>query len=194
MKKRITDEQVVKLLQKLPRENAPDDFEFKLMTRIKNRNFGDLEREEKSGLLWVVLPSASIVTAAVVVLMFMFSSVEENIVTTSVPQKINSASTKTYVVIEKEPVKAEKEIEAIKIVKAPNDVVTKQKIKIPVNSAQGVSVDNYLNKSIRGGGTAATLVSSEEKTPFEFREFLPYTALPRKNNADKRDSVKLREK
>ncbi len=190
MEKKVTDEKLIALLKGLPREKAPENFEFNLMTRIKNGNFGDLEKEERGNWLWIFLPSATIVTATVVVLMFMFSAVEDStFVTQTAPPKIEKNVAKTYVVVKDVPEKSAKELEAVKIVKAPNDVVTKERIKIPVNNAAGVSVDRYLNKSLGGGNSAATLVSSEEKLPFEFHGFLPYTQVPARKEHAKRDSV-----
>jgi hypothetical protein len=191
MKRKLTDDELIALLKNLPRAEAPENFEFNLMTRIRNGNFGELAEEEKTNWLWITLPSATIVTAAVVILMFMFSSVEQKNTIPTVPQKVVKAETKTYLIVEKEPAKTDGEIEAVKIVKAPNDVVTKQRVRIPVNKSAGVSVDNFLNKPINGNGGAATLVSSEEKLPFQFREFLPYTAVPKKKvEKANNDSVK----
>jgi hypothetical protein len=193
MKKKITDSELIELLKNLPREKAPENFEFNLMTKIKNNNFGNVA-DEKGSLLWVFLPSATIVTAAVVVLMFLFSSVENSSVNVLVPKKVQKAKTKTYLIVENN--KASKdEIEAVKIVKAPNDVVTKQKVKIPVNPSSGLPVDNFLNKSISGKNSAATLVSSEEKLPFEFEGFLPYASQKKITNRQaKKDSTENKNK
>ncbi len=195
MKKKMTDEELIALLQSLPREKAPENFEFNLMTRIENRNFGNLDADEKNGgLLWIFIPSATIVTAAVAVLMFMFSSVEKNVSELNAPPVIKETKAKTYVVIQKSSAEKKSEIEAVKIVKAPNDVITKQKIRIPVNNSAGIPLDKFVNKSLGNSGTAATLVSSEEKLPFEFREFLPYTSVKRENKAVKKDTVLAKQK
>ncbi len=189
MKKKLSDEKLIALMQNLPRMKAPENFEYNLMTRIKNGNFGRLEKEENNNWLWAFIPSAGIVTVAVVVLMFMFSSIE-NEPSLAPPQKIAQSKAKTFVVIKKKDANGNGEIEAVKIVKASNDVVTKQKIIIPVSRTEGLQLDNYLNKSIENGNSSATLVSSEEKMPFMFREFLPYSEI-RQNNKNKanRDSV-----
>ncbi len=189
MKKKLSDEKLIALMQNLPRVKAPENFEYNLMTRIKNRNFGGLEKEENNNLLWAIIPSAGIVTVAVVVLMFMFSSIE-NEPSLAPPQKIAQSKAKTFVVIKNKDANEKGGIEAVKIVKATNDVVTKQKIVIPVTGSKGLQLDNYLNKSIENGNSSATLVSSEEEMPFMFREFLPYTEIRQnKKNVANSDSV-----
>ena len=58
-------------LKKLPKIEAPDNFEFTLMTRIQNKNFGQVEEERpKFNLLKFLAPSAAVL--ATVLLFFIF--------------------------------------------------------------------------------------------------------------------------
>ena len=58
-------------LKKLPKIEAPDNFEFNLMTRIENKNFGQVEEERpKFNLLKFLAPSAAVL--ATVLLFFIF--------------------------------------------------------------------------------------------------------------------------
>ncbi len=189
MKKNLSDEKLIELLRSLPREKAPENFEFNLMTRIKNKNFGELQKESSGNLMWILIPSASIVTAAVVVLMIMFSSVQENIPLNVKPPAIVSKKTETFVVINSKSKLKKGKLEAIKIVKAKTDAVSKQKIIIPINKEEELSVDKFLNKPLNGTSSSATLVSSEERLPFEFHEFLPYSSVSKKTKSNIRDSV-----
>ncbi|NMB83090.1 MAG: hypothetical protein GYA14_14855, partial [Ignavibacteria bacterium] len=54
---------LIKDLKELPKVEAPDNFEFQLMTRIQNKNFGEnpLPRE-KFNLVKFFAPSAVVVT------------------------------------------------------------------------------------------------------------------------------------
>ncbi len=62
---------MVKDLKNLPKVNAPENFEFNLMTRIENKNFNLAEEEQpKLNFIKFLAPSAVIVT--VLLLFFIF--------------------------------------------------------------------------------------------------------------------------
>jgi hypothetical protein len=64
---------IEKILGELPKINAPDNFEYNLMTKIKNENFGNSLNEPivKSKFSWIFAP-ATVVAATVVILFFVF--------------------------------------------------------------------------------------------------------------------------
>ena len=62
---------LLKDLKALPKINAPENFEFNLMTRIQNKNFGLVEDEKPTfNFIKVFAPSAAVVT--VIILFFVF--------------------------------------------------------------------------------------------------------------------------
>ncbi|MCB9210162.1 MAG: hypothetical protein H6610_03200 [Ignavibacteriales bacterium] len=65
---------VIKLLNELPRESAPPNFEYNLSVRIKNRNF-DLNSSEKKSLFpWrYFVPATGAVIASVFVFLVLFN-------------------------------------------------------------------------------------------------------------------------
>ncbi len=186
-KNSFDDEALARLLKGLKREKTPENFEFNLMTRIQNRNFGDLEKDKKTNFLWIFLPSASIVTAAFIVLIVLFNGVGDNSLI-SPPQVIKNKTPKTYVVVKNKPDAQRNTLEMYKIFRTQNDVVINKKVKLPINEGKSLQVDKYLNSSnFRNSANSATLVS-EELTPFNFDGFIPYSEVKTKTNTEK-DSV-----
>jgi hypothetical protein len=101
------------------------------VVRIQNKNFGSAVREEKSSLLWIFVPSASIVAAAFVVLIFMFNGIG-NEMPANQPKMIKNKSAQTYVVLNpssKTSSKKSDEIDMVKILKTENDVVINKSVK-----------------------------------------------------------------
>ncbi|PID60419.1 MAG: hypothetical protein CR986_03950 [Ignavibacteriae bacterium] len=69
-------EHVLKLLKELPREKAPDNFEYNLKVRIENKNFGNAE---KRFLFFpkILLPATGAVFAALILFFTFFNEQEE---------------------------------------------------------------------------------------------------------------------
>ncbi len=181
--KKIFDENAVsELLRNLRKEKAPENFEYHLMVRIQNKNFGSAVKEEKSSLFWIFLPSASIVAAAVVVLIFLFNGIG-NDMPISQPKVIKNKSAQTYVVINPAKKSADKkkaEIDMVKILKTVNDVVVNKSVKIPIDNRKSLPLDKFLsNGTIPTSSNSATLVS-EEISPFYFDGFFPYSEVKEK--------------
>jgi hypothetical protein len=194
-KKSFDEEAVSELLKNLKKEKAPENFEYNLMVRIQNKNFGSAVREEKSSLLWIFIPSASIVAAAFVILIFMFNGIG-NEMPANQPKMIKNKSAQTYVVLNpssKTSSKKSDEIDMVKILKTENDVVINKSVKIPVNNRKSLPLDKFLsNGTVPANSNSATLVS-EEISPFHFDGFFPY--MEAKEKAQKpaiKDSVKAK--
>lgn len=65
---------VIKLLRELPKEKAPDNFEYNLLTKINNKNFGLNTKESKFLLPWkFVLPATSVALSALLLFFVVFS-------------------------------------------------------------------------------------------------------------------------
>ena len=57
---------VIKLLRELPKEKAPDNFEYNLFTKIENKNFGLNTKEPKFTLpLKFLIPATGVMLSAV---------------------------------------------------------------------------------------------------------------------------------
>jgi hypothetical protein len=192
-KKSFDEEAVSELLKNLEKEKAPENFEYNLMVRIQNKNFGSAVKDVKSSLLWIFVPSASVVAAAVVVLVFLFNGIG-NETPVNQPKVIKNKSAQTYVVLNhaKNSVNNKADgIDMVKILKTKNDVVINKSVKIPVDKRKSLPLDKFLsNGTAPANSNSATLVS-EETTPFRFDGFFPYREV--KEKAQKpaaRDSVK----
>ena len=54
-------------LKSLPKIKAPENFEYNLMTRIQNQNFGDVKKERMPfNLVKFLAPSAVVVTGLII--------------------------------------------------------------------------------------------------------------------------------
>jgi hypothetical protein len=60
------------LLQELPKIEAPDNFEYNLMTRIQNKSFEIKSENKKNIFFWVYTPAFALV-ASVVLVFFIFT-------------------------------------------------------------------------------------------------------------------------
>lgn len=80
-------------LKKLPKVEAPENFEFNLMTRIQNGNFGQVDEERpRFSLFKFLAPSAAVLAA--VVLFFIFYPQQQNI-QTQIAQKQSITDTQS---------------------------------------------------------------------------------------------------
>ncbi len=66
-----------KILKEIPKVNAPDNFEFNLMTKIQNQNFEVKSEKKKNIFSWALTPA--IAFAASVFLIFFVFSGEDNL-------------------------------------------------------------------------------------------------------------------
>lgn len=65
-------EKLQTLLKELPKIEAPDNFEYNLMTRIQNKNFDIKSEKKKSIFFWVYTPTFALV-ASVILVFFVFT-------------------------------------------------------------------------------------------------------------------------
>lgn len=63
-------------LKNLPKIDTPDDFEFKLMAKIQNKNFGSSNQESEFTLIKFLKPALSLV--GVLLIFFVFTLVNQN--------------------------------------------------------------------------------------------------------------------
>jgi hypothetical protein len=169
---------VIKILQALPKEKAPENFEFNLLTRIENKNFEIKTEKQRSFIAlptWIYAPVAALVLSAVV--FFIVVDISDF----NLQQPLN---TEQILPLESKTVtKAKPRVKAVlvpnphyRVVVNQNDAVVKEKVPIPINPAKTVSLDKY----IAGGKTSAgknnngmNRLVSEESSYFQFEGFLP---------------------
>ncbi len=65
-----------KLLKEIPKVKAPDNFEFNLMTKIQNQNFGIDSKRKKSIFSWALTPAIAF-AASLFFVVFLFSGKDE---------------------------------------------------------------------------------------------------------------------
>jgi hypothetical protein len=193
---------LIKDLNKLPKINASENFEFNLMARIRNQKFDGLEEVNRQfNLVKFFAPSA--VVAVVIILFFLFlpsnDSIYENplmseptIIAEKSKQIIGSASN------EAENIKSVKQKNITNkvqpsvsnnydIVVNRNDAVVKEKVKYPIFSKRSVSLDDYISgdNAKRNNLQESNVVRASEAAP-EFDGFFI------KQEADKKTVEKYR--
>ncbi len=178
-------EELRQTLSDLPRVNTPDDFEFKLLTRIENKQFNIKSEEKTVGWSWIYAPATALVMSAVL-LFFVFGGENEDIgnplledplpktelvgdassgnVNESQPKKLLSkAATPTEDTIAEEN---------YVVVVNPNDVVVQERVNYPFNENSSVDLDNVMDNSnpsaLRTVGTAGNRGNEEY---FDFNGF-----------------------
>ena len=180
-------EELRQTLAELPRVKAPDDFEFKLLTRIENKQFDIKDTEEKVGWAWIYAPATALVMSAVV-LFFVFGSdneelgnplLEDPLPKTELIGEANSGNaeelqskkllSKTSVAEES----ATADIENYVVVVKPNDVVVQERVNYPFNESSSVDLDKTLNNANPSAlRTVGTLESNRGNIEyFEFNGF-----------------------
>ncbi|MEG8946020.1 hypothetical protein [Rosettibacter firmus] len=174
---------LLKDLKELPKIKAEDNFEYNLMIRIQNGNFGNLEEEFKPryGIIKFIIPSAIV---SIIILFILFFPTNEQVIDNplmSDPPKISEkenidnsqifSSNVEQITTPKLKVK-KGEIQSGSTSKKSN-TSTNPAIKYPINQTRSVSLDEYIsgenarvNNLQRG-----TVVSSGEEV-FEFDRFL----------------------
>lgn len=131
---------LIKDLKNLPKVDAPDNFEFKLMTRIENKNFNLLQDERpKFGLIKFLAPSAVVVTAVLLFFIFYPKSDQLNNVQVNQPQpSVSQPLADNTPVIKKEAAK--------------NNSFPKEQM---VTSQDQVAVENFQDRSLESSAQAA---------------------------------------
>ena len=174
---------VIKLLKNLPEEQAPPDFEFRLMTKIENGNYELNSPKDKSGFpVWVFAPATAVVLSAIVFFVI-FDSVQFNNNGPLFPEpklraEVNEKAPKAKEYISKSSVPAVGNSEAVKVIVEPNDVVVTRKVTPPqFTPGKAVNLDNiFANGKIKGGTKLSgpnRLVGNSSDPYFEFDGFYP---------------------
>lgn len=195
-------------LNGLPKEKAPDNFEYNLMTRIQNKNFGDVKGEVKENfnLVRFFAPSAAVI--AVIIIFFLLlpesnQQIDNPLMTDppSIAQQNEQAGQQNQLTEAETKFKeqsttqnslsgSEKTIpyNNFRAVIKPNDVVEKVSEKYPISRNRSVALDEYISGDSQKGTNLrrGSVVGGADESP-EFDGFL------RRQQADPQTIQKYRE-
>ena len=156
-------QEIIKLLNNLPKVNVSDNFEFNLMTRINNKNFKIESKQKQSSYFWVLVPTTGLVISAVVLFFVFFNQSDDFNLQLQEPAKImGSVNNNDYpkslndVILDQKPVgnsiagtnskkknsaSERKQSKALRIVVKPNDVIEEEYVNLPFDKSKSVNVD-----------------------------------------------------
>ncbi len=166
-------EQISNLLKSLPKVKTPDDFEFKLMTKIRNNRFESSGiKESANRKTWIYLPAAAFVFSVVLVLFFVNRNLDEEVQPLQIPMAAEIAED-SYIKNEsggddKTTINASASSQniaqpAYRVAVNNNDAVIMQ--GRPFSSRESVNLDEYIendsalpmqgSSALRSAGTAS---------------------------------------
>ncbi len=165
--------EIIDLLKGLPKVDTPENFEFNLMTKINNGNFG-LNTQTSGFFLSKYLLPATGLAVTLVVLFFVFYEPDSDEANPFLkePPVLNelSAATASSPKIVNDVIIAQKSVpstgkrknpsvaenrktvkkKALRVVVKPNDVISKEVVELPIDPSKSISVDEkILEKSNR---------------------------------------------
>ncbi|MEK6553237.1 MAG: hypothetical protein AABZ54_07300 [Bacteroidota bacterium] len=160
MKKIYNDEEnkfseLLNDLKDLPKIKAPDNFEYNLMTRIQNKNFGMVEKERPQ-FNWVkfLAPSAVVVATIILIFIFLPSSQETNnqlLQQTKLPDNQsavnNSLSAKNELKNQQSIPSSTKLQSNSSVLLGSNDQTTKPSVRSPLYDSRSIKLDDYISGS-----------------------------------------------
>lgn len=175
-------EEISNILKQLPKVDAPDNFEFNLMAKIENNNFGDLKVEKKQlGFFWKLTPTVAVAVSCVI-MFFVWSdqSVDIENPLMVMPKQIavaesvadlgtdanDVAGTVNEAVAPNSNVNTEDEL--YRVVVRSNDAVSHERVALNFDNRSAVDLDSYIGgqaQPIRAAGRTR-LVGGGESLDF----------------------------
>ncbi|PKL84204.1 MAG: hypothetical protein CVV24_01135 [Ignavibacteriae bacterium HGW-Ignavibacteriae-3] len=167
-------------LKNLPKVETPENFEYNLMTRIQNKNFGDSKIKDPA-FNWIkfLTPSAVVVTAVILLFIFIpsnqqtdnqFSKFDNKIVNNSIADNKNDASG-DIINQGKPPISngAKSLAETSKSSANTDNSVKNVNPRIPFGYSRSVSLDDYITGSNHQNNLQRGNVvnSGNSETPFD---------------------------
>ncbi len=164
--KKDSNSKLLEDLKNLEKIKAPDNFEFNLMTKIKNGQYNsELKKGKNKNLLWVFIPSTALVLSAIILFFVITDTstqidnpfgetpkLRENGIT-----RVNSDKNKKEVLEKKDN---------YQIVLKANDVISKEILKKNIDENNSVELDNYIdNVSGAKGSSSNTRVVNQSNSP-----------------------------
>lgn len=156
-------QELIKLLNNLPKVNTSENFEFNLMTRINNKNFNIKSEVKQFNFFWILVPTTGLVISAVVLFFVFFNQSDDFNLQLQEPAKImGSVNNNDYpkslndVILDQKPLGSSfsdansekkdrasesKQSKALRIVVKPNDVIEEEYVNLPFDKSKSVNVD-----------------------------------------------------
>lgn len=168
---------MIKDLQNLPKVETPENFEFNLMTRINNKNFGNVENS-KPVFNWIKFfaPSAVVVTAIILLFILLPTSEQINNPSLYQAQKLDSQTiVSNSIPAGKEFTKNQNTVKQNsnsttqgKSV-SPNRTVQNLSPLLPFGTSRSVSLDDYINggRNSRNLQQGNVVHGGEESAPLD---------------------------
>ncbi|MBN1638209.1 MAG: hypothetical protein JW866_04530 [Ignavibacteriales bacterium] len=157
---------VTKLLKSLPKKEAPADFEFKLMTRIQNRNFNIKSEQNKRRFTWIWIPAAATISTIIILFTIFYnfkndkqnplmerpSEINQTLSEEEPPRSIEKSDNYSEHTIEnkEEMDMDDKNVspqQNYRVVIKPNDVIEKETIDLPYANNKGIEIDEYITNN-----------------------------------------------
>jgi len=134
---------LVKDLKELPKIKAPDNFEFNLMTKIENRNFGKQKEERlQFNLLKFLAPSAVVIAAIILFFVFLPTTNQNNnpIQTPDSKMIVDNSSSLTKEIADKKVSPSTQSNSNVAAIQQNS----KQVGQSPINNPRAIRVDDYI--------------------------------------------------
>ncbi|MBN2572905.1 MAG: hypothetical protein JXA68_12310 [Ignavibacteriales bacterium] len=157
---------VTDLLKQLPEEKAPSDFEFKLMTKIHNKNFEVKSEQSQKKFNWVWVPAAATISTIIILFTIVSdnSNDKQNALMDEPPAINNTLSDEkspelnkdieiySETVVENDEMKETEEKSVAssnnyRVVIKPNDVVEKETVDLPYKNNKGIELDDFITNN-----------------------------------------------
>ncbi len=180
-----------KLLKDLPRVEAPDNFEFNLMTKIQNKSFEIKSEKKKSWLSWSLTPAIAFATS-VFLIFFIFSGREEssddpwNTLPQLMEEKVAEVENPNIDKREVDKPQLNKEIAKIR---TSQNLATSNNVKkeFPFEEKTSINFDEYLQSDAeQSSDVGAQLAGSQDSKTSPFDGFF----LRQRRDTQKMDSIK----
>jgi hypothetical protein len=139
---------LIKDLQELPKIKAPDNFEFNLMTRIRNQNFGKQKEDRlQFNFFKFLAPSAVVVT--VIILFFIFFPLtnqnNNSLQTPSGQMIVDNSSTISKGIAEKNANLSAQNNVKNNSLPSNERTFSNQQMQSPLNNPRAIKVDDYIS-------------------------------------------------
>ena len=140
-------------LRDLPKIKAPDNFEYNLMTRIQNKNFGAVEKE-RPHFNWIkfLAPSAVVVSAIILFFIFLPSSQENNnqLLQQSKLQgqqsEVSNPSPVKNELNNQQPVVSDNKLQSnSSSLLGSNNQIPRPRVLSPLNDSRSIKLDDYIS-------------------------------------------------
>ena len=175
---------LVKDLKELPKIKAPDNFEFNLMAKIENKNFGKQKEERLQFNLFKFLAPSAVVIAAIILFFVFLPTTNQNNNPIQAPDNkmiADNSSSLTKGITDKKSSSSAQNNSNITVIQQNS----KQIGRSPINNSRGIRVDDYIaNENANQKDMEHGNVVKSGNEPAQYDEFF-VTEKPDKKTLEK---------